>query len=111
MLHTLYMTPYFYAALIGLVSILAVALSARALRYWDNLGPPEINPPWWRTWKRPAFSIAVAFLLGALAELSKVWAPTASLFTLTHAIMPFLYSKNWRCGPPGYVRGCCSAAS
>ena len=65
------MWHFVYAALIGFVAILAVALSAWALHHWDNLGPPETNPPWWRTWKRPAATIVVAFLLGALTQRSE----------------------------------------
>ena len=30
-------------------------------------------------------------MLGALAQLSKAWAPTGTLFAITHGIMPFLY--------------------
>lgn len=86
------MQHYLYGAAIGLVSILAIAISSWLLHRLDRLVSPQSSVPWWKTWKRMALLAVLAFFIGIISTLStEFYRMGSSLFLLSFFIIPLVY--------------------
>jgi hypothetical protein len=96
-------TGYLYSILLGLVAVVAVAVSSFVLHRLDRLLAQD-SPPWWLTWKRTALLTLFAFTVGVIGSLG-VRTAVACYLTLTGLawpILPFVYRQLGGVGVWGF---------